>query len=339
MYSFDASAFLPERVLAQLNDVRVVDPERPLRVVASRHRRRKLTTDGRLNVLAADHPARRVTRVQDDPLAMANRHDYLARVVRILASETVDGVMSTMDVLEDLLVLHDLLREAGGPPFLDDKLLVASLNRGGLACASWEMDDPMTGPTPQTCAAWGLDGAKVLLRICDDDPASLKTMLAAAQAIRELNALGLPTFLEPLPVVKTDTGYEVVKDAGALARVVGVASALGDSSRYLWLKLPYGDDYWLVARATTLPILLLGGEATGDAAPLLREIACGLASHSNVRGAMVGRNVLYPGSDDPLAVAEAVGGLIHKGCTVEQAQAALAEQRGRDVDMITRWLR
>jgi DhnA family fructose-bisphosphate aldolase class Ia len=200
------------------------------------------------------------------------------------------------------------------------------------------MDDPMTGATAATCAEWKLDGAKVLMRLCDDDPASLKTLLASAQAINETNALKLPMFLEPLPVVETESGFKVVKTAEALAKIVGVASALGDSSRYLWLKLPYCENYEVVARATTLPILLLGGESVGDATPLLREIAAGMAAGSNVRGALVGRNVLYPGDEDPLAVAEAAGRIIHNSLTVEQALDVLPAFRERDLDWMARRL-
>src|SRR5207249_3142395 len=101
------------------------------------------------------------------------------------------GVMATMDILEDLLVLNDLAAETKRLTFLDEKLLIASLNRGGLAGAVWEMDDPMTGPTPADCKAWGFDGAKILLRICDDEPGSLKTIAATAQAITELNNLAM----------------------------------------------------------------------------------------------------------------------------------------------------
>jgi DhnA family fructose-bisphosphate aldolase class Ia len=181
------------------------------------------------------------------------------------------------------------------------------------------MNDPMTGASPASCAAWKLDGAKILMRVCDEEPDSLKTMLASAAAITELNALGIPTFLEPLPVVKSEKGYKVVKTADALAKIIGVASALGDSSRLLWLKLPYCENYEVVARATTLPILLLGGESVGDPTAFLREVAAGMSAGANVRGALVGRNVLYPGDDDPLAVAEAVGGIVHRGWTVEHA--------------------
>lgn len=325
METFLDTDFLPAAALSKITELRVTDPECSLRAAKARKRRSNLTLDGKLNILAADHPARRVTKVGDDPLRMADRHGYLARIVRVLQSDVVDGVMATMDVLEDLLILHHLILEAGGPALLDDRLLIASLNRGGLAGTSWEMDDPITGASPATCAALKLDGAKLLMRLCDDEINSLETMLYCSTAVTEMNALGLPTFLEPLPVVKDNNNYKVVKTAEALAKIVGVASALGDSSRYLWLKLPYCENYDVVAGATTLPILLLGGESVGDATPLLREIAAGLAAGPNVRGALVGRNVLYPGPEDPLVVAQAAGSIIHHNWTVERAMNAQSE--------------
>jgi DhnA family fructose-bisphosphate aldolase class Ia len=334
MEGFLDEAFLPAAVLAKITEVRLADPDCSLRTAQARKRRTGLTSDGRLNILAADHPARRVTKVGDDSVRMADRHSYLARIVRVLQSDVVDGVMATMDVLEDLLIVHHLILEAGGPGLLDERLLIVSLNRGGLAGASWEMDDPITGASPATCAAMGFDGAKLLLRICDDEPGSLDTMLYCAGAITEMNALSLPTFLEPLPVVKEKGSYRVIKEAEALAKVVGVASALGDSSRYLWLKLPYCKNFDVVARATTLPILLLGGESVGDATPLLREIEAGLAAGANVRGALVGRNVLFAGPEDPLVVAQAAGSIIHHNLTVERALEGQESWRGRDLNQV-----
>jgi DhnA family fructose-bisphosphate aldolase class Ia len=308
-----------QSLLPRLTDQRIDDPELPLRVAEERRRRSRLTADGRLNLLAIDHPARRVTKGGRDPLEMANRPDVLLRVGQVLASEWVDGVMATMDVLEELLILDGLLKKAGQPSLLDEKLLVASLNRGGLAGVRWEMNDPLTGPTAETCEQFGLDGAKFLLRICDDEEESLITILEAAQAIREMNASGLPTFLEPLPVVKTEQGFRVVRTCEALARIAGVASALGDSSRRLWLKLPYCERYEIVARSTTLPILLLGGEASGDPEGFLRELAGGLAAGPTVRGALAGRNILYPGDLSPRTAADAVGRLIHGQDNLEEA--------------------
>ncbi len=334
MSAFALKEFLPANAIARVTEVRIKDPDYALRAAAARTRRPVLAPDGMLNILAADHPARRVTKVGDNPLAMADRHDFLARIVRILMSEMVDGVMATMDVLEELLALDGFLREAGAPPVLDGKLLIASLNRGGLASTCWELDDPITGPTPATCAAWHFDGTKFLLRMADDDAASLATMMAAARAVTEANALGLPTFLEPLPTVKTEKGYSVVKTPEALARIVGVASALGDSSRLMWLKLPHCDSYEVVARATTLPVLLLGGETKGDPRPFLCQVKAALEAGPNVRGALVGRSVLYPGDGDPLPVAEAVGGVIHKGWSLDEAMAHLQDGSGRNANAL-----
>ena len=331
--SFVGSEFLPASLLAKLTDIRVHAPDRALQAAQERRRRLELAPSGKLNLLAADHPARRVTAAAGDPLAMANRGEFLARIVRILMSPFVDGVMATMDVLEDLLLLQDVRREAGGPAFLDGKVMIASLNRGGLAGTSWEMDDPMTGATPQTCAHWRLDGAKILLRLCDGDPRSLETLKASARAITEMNALRMPTFLEPLPV---NADFKVIKTAEELAKITGVASALGDSSHLLWLKLPGCADFEIVARSTTLPILLLGGESSGDPRPFLNELATAMLAGPTVRGSLVGRNVLFPGEEDPLVIGHAVGLIVHQGTPVEAALEQARRRRAQDLDYLTR---
>ena len=335
---FSSKEFLSDSLLARLTEMRVCDPDFAWRAARVRIRRERLAPSGKLNILAADHPARNVTKVGNDPLAMADRRDYLARILRVLSSERVDGIMATMDILEDLLTIDGLLRDAGAPVLLDNRVLIGSLNRGGLAGSAWELDDPVTGVTPATCCEWRLDGAKLLLRVDPAEPASLKTLLACAAAINESNARGLPMFLEPLPVTKTDKGYVVVKTAEALARLAGVASALGDSSRYMWLKLPHCEGYETVARATTLPILLLGGESAGDPAPFLRQLGSAMSAGANVRGALVGRNVLNPGDEDPLAMAEAAGGIVHHGWSVEQALESMAAARGSGMDRLGRWV-
>jgi hypothetical protein len=334
MSHFSSHDFFPDRLLTRLMDARVTDPELAWNAAQARVRREHLAPNGKLNILAADHPARNVTKAGQQPLAMADRRDYLARILRVLMGERVDGIMATMDILEDLLSIDGFLREAGSPALLDNRVLIASLNRGGLAGSAWELDDPMTGATAAACRDWRLDGAKVLLRVDEAEPASLKTMLYCAQAINEANALHLPMFLEPLPVAKTESGYTVVKTAEALARLAGVASALGDSSRYLWLKLPYCEGYEIVARSTTLPILLLGGESVGDPSHFLSQLESALRAGSNVRGALVGRNVLYPGDEDPLAIAEAAGGIVHEGWTVEKALQCLSAKRGGNMDRL-----
>ncbi len=328
MDRFDADQVLPPSLYGQVTAIRVSDPNRSIRAAQRRIRRPSLAPRGKLNIVAADHPARGVLAIGGNPIAMADRRDLLSRVLRVLSSNLVDGVMASMDMLEDLLIVHDLTLERGGPAILDQKLLIASLNRGGLAGSIWEMDDPMTGPSPQTCIDWKLDGAKILLRLCLDDAGSLKTMVAAAAAITQANALSLPTFLEALPIRKTEKGFQVAKSKEPLATAASIASALGDSSRYLWLKLPYCDEYEVVARATALPILILGGESQGASAPFLSQIAAAMAAAPNVRGALVGRNVLYPGNEDPLAVAEAIGAVVHNNSTgADEAPGVSAPRR------------
>jgi hypothetical protein len=49
-----------------------------------------------------------------------------------------------------------------------------------------------------------------------------------------------------------------------------------------------------------------------------------------VRGALVGRTVLYPGAADPLPVAEAAGRIIHQGWSVAEALAALSSTQSQE---------
>ena len=170
---FSAQQFLPEAVLDRADRDPRPGPRIRLALRPLAHSPRPLAPGGKLNILAADHPARRVTKVGDNPLAMCDRHEYLARILRVLAGSRVDGVMATMDILDDLLIVDGLLREAGGEPLLDGKLAIASLNRGGLAGSAWELNDPVTGPSPAACQELKLDGVKVLLRVDDTEPASL----------------------------------------------------------------------------------------------------------------------------------------------------------------------
>ena len=114
---------------------------------------------------------------------------------------------------------------------------------------------------------------------------------------------------------------------------------MGDSSLRLWLKIPYCDHFDQVARATTLPILMLGGEAAGDPTGILEEFATGMRAGSNVRGALVGRNVLFPGDDDPLATAMAVQRIVHHGASAGEAIDHLMKSRGHNVDRFSRWAR
>lgn len=331
---FSPEQFLPRRWFDAITQVRVARPELIRSEATARRRRQSLTRDGRLTLLAADHPARMATRVGGDALRMGDRWEYLARIARVITSSCVDGLMATPDIMDDLFILQRLVREAGGPSFLDDKVLVGCMNRGGLAGTSFELEDTFTAYTPHALGEAGLDAGKLMFRLDPDSPEAARTLLACAEAITALSRKGLPAFLEALPVQRVEGGYRIITSAEALIPVVGVAQALGETSALTWLKLPMVPDFAAVARSTTLPVLVLGGEAHGDAVRVLADIGAVLASGANVRGVLMGRNILYPGERDPLAVAAAVDRVVRGEAPA--AAAAAADSGADNLDFFTR---
>ena len=100
---FEPRAFLPPSFVDQVTELRVSNPDAVRDHARGRQRRAVLAPRGKLVLLAADHPARLVTAALGDPLAMADRHSYLARILRVVASDFVDGLMGTPDVIEEVL--------------------------------------------------------------------------------------------------------------------------------------------------------------------------------------------------------------------------------------------
>lgn len=337
-YTFRPREFFPLELFERITELRIARPGVVEEEACSRRRRPQLTTNGRLVILAADHPARNVTGVGDDPIAMGNRWELLGRILRVVTAPDADGVMTTPDIMEELFITNRIVRDLGGPSFLDGKVLMGCMNRGGLSGAAFEMDDRMTAFTPERIAHLGLDAAKLMFRLELSEPACLDTITYCVDALNRLHDLGIPAFLECLAVQKTDRKYRTVKSAPELVKVIGVATGLGKSSTGTWLKIPYCDDYDLVAQATTCPILMLGGEARGDPTGILEEFAAGMRAGAAVRGALVGRNVTFPGRDDPRAVAHAVAGIVHRGWDAAQAVASLSAARDQESDFFTRLL-
>src|SRR5690606_41833183 len=116
------SHMLDDRRFGELIDVRARHPERIAEAALRRKRRPMLAGDGRVCIVAADHPARAAIRVGSDPLAMANRRDLLDRLLTALAQPGVDGGLAAPDVIEDLLLLGALERH----------IAIGPMNRRGL---------------------------------------------------------------------------------------------------------------------------------------------------------------------------------------------------------------
>jgi hypothetical protein len=330
MTSFAFRRFLPDRVFEQLTDLRIDEPA--LAAERIRTRRRVWELPRPLVVLAADHPARRVTRVGDDPARLGNRHEYLARLTRALSGSDAHGVMATADILEELALLDHLAANKGAG-FLDGKLLIGSVNRGGLDGLEHELFDPPTAFRDlEVVADLGLDGVKYLVRVPerdDHDLDAIATLAAVAESIDQARRLGLRIFLEPLAVRRReDRGWEVVTDADAMIRVVSVAAGLSSSSSGVWLKLPAGPEFDRVARSCTHPILLLGGPAGPEPLQVVADFLRAAREAPNVRGALVGRTLLYPGDNDPAAATQA----LVKGLETSDLAAAEAALHAADAD-------
>ncbi|WP_067832630.1 Cgl0159 family (beta/alpha)8-fold protein [Nocardia lijiangensis] len=296
----NAVPYLTDDRWAELLRVRARDPAAVERAYAKRIRRAGVLSDREtLFLVAADHPARGALGVGSDRTAMADRRTLLERLLIALANPAVDGVLGSPDVVEELLLLDAL----------DDKVVIGSMNRGGLAGAEWEIDDRFTGYDADALVRCRLDGGKMLLRLVDSDPGTVPTLHACAQAVSELAAHGLMAMVEPLPYHRDDSGALVMsRDAPSLARAITVASGLGVTSAYTWLKIPAPEDS-SVLDATTLPVVVLGGVPSG--APAADLAAWGDALHHDVvRGLVVGRALLYPPDGDVAAAVDAAARML-----------------------------
>ncbi|WP_052665942.1 Cgl0159 family (beta/alpha)8-fold protein [Nitriliruptor alkaliphilus] len=285
-----------------LRRTRAHHPEAVLEVAAGRRRPPHLPADGRLMLIAADHPARGAIGAGGDPTAMGDREELLTRLVAALERPGVDGVLGTADILEDLLLLGAL----------DDKVIIGSMNRGGLAGASFELDDRFTGYDAETIAAMRFDGGKMLTRIDYDDGGSIATLEASARAVDQLADRGLMAMVEPFISTRVDGKLTNVLTTDAVVRSVGIASGLGRTSRHTWLKLPVVPDMAQVMRATTLPTLLLGGDPTGPPEEYLAAWQATLAL-PGVRGLIVGRTLLFPPDGDVGAAVDTAVAMVHSG--------------------------
>ena len=286
--------------IRDLVGVRASDPGRIAQLAAARRAPASLVgSTGRLMLVAADHPARGALRAGSEPLAMADRGELLARLATALSRPGVDGVLGTADILDDLLLMGAL----------DDKVVIGSMNRGGLAGTAFEIDDRFTGYDASAIQRMGLQGGKMLLRIDPEDLATARTLEACARAVSELAERQLMAMVEPFISHRVEGRVRNDLTVDAVIRSATVAAGLGWTSAHTWLKLPVVDDMDAVLAATTLPVLLLGGEVAAD-----QDTQFGawqkVLSNPQVRGMVVGRAMLYPPDGDVATAVDTVVGML-----------------------------
>jgi hypothetical protein len=267
--------------LASLVETRMKRPEAIAEAAAARERP---APPERLMVIAADHTARGI--LEAGGRSMADRGDLLDRLVLALSRPGVNGVLATPDILEDLLLLGAL----------DDKVVFGSMNRGGLAGAAWTLDDRFTAYDAAAIEAFGFEGGKLLLRLDPNDERTARTLEACAHAVSELAARELIAMVEPFWSDSTPEGA---------MKAVSIASALGTTSAYTWLKVPIVEDMERVMAASTLPALILGGGGPANYGAWARALAL-----PTVQGLVIGRSLLYPADDDVAAAVDTAAGLM-----------------------------
>ena len=176
-------------------------------------------------------------------------------------------------------------------------MVFGSMNRGGIPGSVFELDDRFGAFRADAIADFGYEGGKMLLRINYDDVGTASTLSACAAAVDELASRGRIAMIEPFMNQTVDGRPRNVLTPDAVIRSMAISSALGSTSAYTWLKVPVVEDMARVVEATTLPIVLLGGDRHHDPDEMFRSWEEALRL-PGVRGLTVGRNLLYPADDD-----------------------------------------
>lgn len=282
-----------------LSTIRLEDPDAIARAAKTRTPHPGVVYGQQNFIVAADHAARGALSVGPDRTAMADRRELLDRLRTALENPRVDGVLASPDILDDLLLLGAL----------DGKLIFGSMNRGGLAGFVNEIDDRFTGHTAEALRQIGATGGKMLTRIALGDPVTAAILEATAKAIDALAERHLVAMVEPFLSHWQDGRVLNDLSADAVIKSVAIASALGSTSAYTWMKLPVVHEMERVMASTTMPTVLLGGDPVSSRDEIFSSWEKALAL-PGVQGLTVGRTLLYPQDNDVAAAVAAAASLL-----------------------------
>jgi DhnA family fructose-bisphosphate aldolase class Ia len=172
------------------------------------------------------------------------------------------------------------------------------------------MDDRFTAYDVDSIRTFGIDMAKLLVRINLADAGSVETLHTAAEVVSRAAEAHLPVMVEPFMSRWIDGSIRNDLSPDAVIHSIAIASALGASSAYTWLKLPVVPEMDRVMKSTTLPTLLLGGDSGGDVGELYRSWEESLRL-PGVCGLVVGRTLLYPPDGDFIAAVDRAAAIVH----------------------------
>lgn len=315
-FVFDYEKFIDEAVFRELNKIKAFQPEVIEQEALLRQKPKRQYEQ--LVFAAADHNARMINEYRGNPIGLSNRREYLTRLVRMLQSDRIDGIEATPDIIEELMILNKLFRDAHRREFLKGKMLVGTVNRGGLKNTLWEMDDMPACYTVERLKKLNMDGVKFMIRINPGDERCRNTVRYCADAVNEAERAGLPIFIEALFVETTEKGFAMKTDSESLCKAVGVVGALGCRSVAKWIEVPLNNEYAVPVSATTCPVLVVPDEVEQEPIEVVKEYTKEIGLHYNIRGILLGRNIMFNESD-PLPIADAVAAVWHEGITPEAA--------------------
>ena len=174
---------------------------------------------------------------------MADRADLLERLCVALARPGVSGVLGTADVLEDLLLLGAL----------DGKVVIGSMNRGGLAGTRLRDRRPVHRVRRRGHRADGLRRRQDAAPDRPRRPGHRRHHAGLRPGRVRAGRPQLMAMVEPFMSHRADGRVRNDLSPEAMIRAVAVASGLGTTSAYTWLKVPVVADMEQVMAATTLP--------------------------------------------------------------------------------------
>ena len=204
-------------------------------------------------------------------------------------------MLGTADILEDLLLLGAL----------DDKVVIGSMNRGGLAGTVFEIDDRFTGVrrrrrSPRRASR----AARCCCASTRTTPRPRRRSRPARDAVNELADAWLMAMVEPFISHRVDGRVRNDLTAEAVIRSATVAAGLGCDVAHTWLKLPVVDDMDGCWRRPRCRCCCSAARSSADQDAQFAQWRKALAN-PHVRGMVVGRSLLYPPDGDVAAAVDA----------------------------------
>ena len=219
--------------------------------------------------------------------------------------------------LPPLAPIADMVRECserGADAFLINygmaKTLGDSLGNAALIMTISTNLSPATERGVEQALTIGADAIKVLTYPFEHNPEP--SMLSLAWLAAECDRWGMPLLSETIPGGWAGGADMRTADAvGAGARVAAAAGA--DFVKTFMVDAP--GEFARVVEEVPVPVVILGGAATGDVAGLLSTVRSAL--DQGAAGVAMGRNIWS--ADNPGRVVAAVSAVIHEDASVEEA--------------------